>query len=1281
MPTLETLEIVFKAKKTEDAVKNIKDLAVAVSNLSNSLKTLDASKLSTFTSSMETLKNSVPTKGQTNRMVGFANAVTDLTNAIGTANITTFANDMSTMGQAVQMLKGKTVTGLTNAVTAVTQLGQQAQQTANIVQNATNNMPKVANIQGNTPAMNNQLQYTVETLDKVTVKAKGVQGILSKLGVSIPTKPFKNLEQSAEKIRAQYNDLRKEMQSALNSGTLDPNSGEFKKQEAQLDALRNKYDELILKQKELALSGGAFTVNPNFAKAYQSIGQAVGGIKQAFGGVASTVQTVNKYIDSFISKIRGVSSASRKAKNDTVSLTDSFKKFAKEVTRLSKMLKLMITRMALRAVIKEVGNGFKSLALHSQEFDSAMSNLINSSKTLGYSVSGMAGELLNALAPVLLKIIELVNRVINALNQLFAALRGKSSWNKAKEFTGSWSDSIKAANKNAKELKKTVLGFDELNQLTDNNNSGGGGSDITDMFEDVPIDPWFKDLADKIKDWAERLFAPIKSAWDKVGQWVKDKWKYALDELVKLGASVAKDFWRVWEQPETEQIFKNLLIIVGEIGRTVGNLAKQFRIAWEENDTGYKILVAIRDLILIITNHLREMATATADWAATLDFRPLLTSIQGYLESLKPAMDAIMQILQDFYQEVVLKFTKWVIESGLPKLIDVFKRFNQEVDWDGLREKLRKLWQHLEPFMETVGEGLIIFIERLTTKLKDFINGEKFEKFLEYIEDWMDRVTPEDVADGIEKLVKALIAFKIAAIAISGISGAATVISGIVTACKGLAAVASGVGSFVSAIGGLGGALLPVVAIAAAFAAAIYSLIQSYGGLEGAIAKVRDTIGKATDKLKEFAERIGLSQTDFKHDAIDDFTSSMKDLGKQLGNLKGLWDALFFVVEKGIEFIGIYAMPIIRDLIQLASGFIQIISGVIQTIGGLFDIIVGFFTGDSERVSQGAHNMWDGIKKAFDGGVKWVESLLKGLADLIIAPFRTAKEMLVGDPIVIDMWDDIKKVFSDSIGKIVEDVKKFKDDVVGYFKDLYDKAKQKIDDLKAKFTEWKDKVKETKDNIKQSVDEIKSNTISKIDELKSKVGEFKNDWSQKWSDAKAKIDEFKTNTASKLESLKGDFNTFKSTIQQAFSRENWTFSGVAEGLGKTFEDAKSAIKGVWNSIADNLNGSHEIGSSSFEINLPKFYATGGFPEDGLFFANHNELVGEFSNGKTAVANNAQIVSGIEKGVYNAVSNAMARNGGNDKYIVTEINVDGEKLATAVSKGQSKNDRRYSPSMA
>lgn len=58
------------------------------------------------------------------------------------------------------------------------------------------------------------------------------------------------------------------------------------------------------------------------------------------------------------------------------------------------------------------------------------------------------------------------------------------------------------------------------------------------------------------------------------------------------------------------------------------------------------------------------------------------------------------------------------------------------------------------------------------------------------------------------------------------------------------------------------------------------------------------------------------------------------------------------------------------------------------------------------------------------------------------------------------------------------------------------------------------------------------------------------------------------------------------------------------------------------------------------IIAPNGYATGGFPEDGFFFANHNELVGKFSNGKTAVANNAQITQGIADAVYPAVYNAM-----------------------------------------
>lgn len=66
-----------------------------------------------------------------------------------------------------------------------------------------------------------------------------------------------------------------------------------------------------------------------------------------------------------------------------------------------------------------------------------------------------------------------------------------------------------------------------------------------------------------------------------------------------------------------------------------------------------------------------------------------------------------------------------------------------------------------------------------------------------------------------------------------------------------------------------------------------------------------------------------------------------------------------------------------------------------------------------------------------------------------------------------------------------------------------------------------------------------------------------------------------------------------------------------------------------------------IGGSTFGFNIKPIsiprLKNGGFPdgEDGLFYANHNELVGKFSNGKTAVANNDQIVEGIRSGVYDA----------------------------------------------
>lgn len=96
--------------------------------------------------------------------------------------------------------------------------------------------------------------------------------------------------------------------------------------------------------------------------------------------------------------------------------------------------------------------------------------------------------------------------------------------------------------------------------------------------------------------------------------------------------------------------------------------------------------------------------------------------------------------------------------------------------------------------------------------------------------------------------------------------------------------------------------------------------------------------------------------------------------------------------------------------------------------------------------------------------------------------------------------------------------------------------------------------------------------------------------------------------------------------------------------------------------------------------LPKVpaFAVGGFPEDGLFFANHTEMVGQFSNGKTAVANNEQITEGIRRAVVDGMMEvfmATSGDGGDGQTIEIPLYIGNEQIAKATSKGISSLKRR------
>jgi len=138
------------------------------------------------------------------------------------------------------------------------------------------------------------------------------------------------------------------------------------------------------------------------------------------------------------------------------------------------------------------------------------------------------------------------------------------------------------------------------------------------------------------------------------------------------------------------------------------------------------------------------------------------------------------------------------------------------------------------------------------------------------------------------------------------------------------------------------------------------------------------------------------------------------------------------------------------------------------------------------------------------------------------------------------------------------------------------------------------------------------------------------------------------------------------------------FIPVLQVIGKLLSNITPILKFIGNIIKQLVGGitgttdnesARKFGavatlglSELFRYLRGRSYATGGFPEDGLFMANRGELVGQFSNGRTAVANNQQ----ISQGIYQAVLQAMRDSGGNN----ISVQIDGQELARVISKKQN-----------
>lgn len=166
-------------------------------------------------------------------------------------------------------------------------------------------------------------------------------------------------------------------------------------------------------------------------------------------------------------------------KADLSNIQKSVEKIGDSTSKVTKKIgKMALAVFGIRSAFMFVRNAINTIA--------------NDDEQLKADIDYMKSAIAYTLEPVVRKVVELARQLMFYVGYIAKAWTGKNIFENANK-------SLKGANKQAKELKKSMASFDEMNILSDNSSSSGG-SVSTPSFdltapEDVEPPSWIKFIA------------------------------------------------------------------------------------------------------------------------------------------------------------------------------------------------------------------------------------------------------------------------------------------------------------------------------------------------------------------------------------------------------------------------------------------------------------------------------------------------------------------------------------------------------------------------------------------------------------------------------------------------------------------------------------------------------------------------------------------------------------------------------------------------------------------
>lgn len=472
------------------------------------------------------------------------------------------------------------------------------------------------------------------------------------------------------------------------------------------------------------------------------------------------------------------------------------------------------------------------------------------------------------------------------------------------------------------------------------------------------------------------------------------------------------------------------------------------------------------------------------------------------------------------------------------------------------------------------------------------------------------------------------------------ITGAFSVVTGAVSsAASAFTGLAGSIGSAIGLTGSAAvaaGAAIIVAAIAAVVSVVVF-LKENWDAVTTAVKNFfNENIVPKLDAIRECWEKIKTALSDaaeaFLNAIPEPFKEALEFIGNKIGEIIQAiadWFAQLDLLEaigQAFEVIGGIIFSVlsgvvlgaINGVVNAIKGLAEMVTGVVEIISGAIQIIVGLFTGDLDAARKGVETITTGIKDLFQGLYDSTIGIVIEFVKGIISWFTNLWDELVGHSIVPDMINDIVDWFLSLPTKILEPIQKFCSDVLAKFQNLWSNIKNWFNSNVAKIF--------TKDYWLNKFNAIKDGASAKLEEVKTTIQNM-------WNNIK---------------------NWFSSNVAPKFTVSYWSnkFSVIKDGAKSALNGLIGIVEKAINWIITKLNklswsipswvpgvGGKKFGFSMSTISIPRL-ATGGI-------AMSSTLANIGENGREAILpldNNTSWMDTLADKI-------AARNGGPSKIVL------------------------------